>query len=383
MSEDDDFFALRPCLPAPGAEHEMAADLLSAAADALLKQNLDEARALLGQADLPELLKFANRVMGPIDRLIHRPRRLTQPIERRAKVKARMPSATASFAVYQRDGWRCRFCGCRVISPRARDFVRARIPGAVMWGENKRYHSAFYALTATIDHVVPHSAGGDNEPENLVTACWPCQFGRGDYSLEEFGLLDPRLRPPIVDGWDGLSRMVPRSPVKLAAGPQPLPIVAVRAPANGGLAPQPAGPRKACSAPEVEWLTRLDPIQPMDSRRLVELLNACDDFAVTWRINKVLIARIAVGTDWINVMGIEPDGSLQIPWFVGEHKKQFRSFAETLAAGIPGAVAYETPKMWRVAKPGKQRLHVLELLDHPTAFRAALEVLHTALRVAL
>jgi len=50
--------------------------------------------------------------------------------------------------------------------------------------------------------------GGTNDEGNLVTACWPCQFGRGAWSLEEVGLLDPRLRAPIKDGQDGLTRLL-------------------------------------------------------------------------------------------------------------------------------------------------------------------------------
>ncbi|WP_425342692.1 HNH endonuclease [Piscinibacter koreensis] len=62
-------------------------------------------------------------------------------------------------------------------------------------------------MAASLDHVVPHSRGGTHELSNLVTACYCCQFGRGEWTLAESELADPRHREPIVDGWDGLDRL--------------------------------------------------------------------------------------------------------------------------------------------------------------------------------
>jgi 5-methylcytosine-specific restriction endonuclease McrA len=69
-------------------------------------------------------------------------------------------------------------------------------------------HTALYSMASSLDHVVPHGRGGKNSPENLVTACYCCQFGRGEWLLEEVGLTDPRGREPVRDSWDGLSRIV-------------------------------------------------------------------------------------------------------------------------------------------------------------------------------
>lgn len=48
------------------------------------------------------------------------------------------------------DGWACVYCG---------DSVDRR--------------------SATLDHVVPRSEGGGNEPQNLVTCCEPCNLKWG------------------------------------------------------------------------------------------------------------------------------------------------------------------------------------------------------------
>jgi hypothetical protein len=188
----------------------VAADLLSASADAIVAGDLALARDRLRQADMQALFDFARRLMGPEDKDIHRRRPVPKSASVVSKMAARMPNSSQIKALYLRDGWRCRFCGCRVVSNRARDAMRACLPGAIPWGEVEGFHGAFFSMTASVDHVRPHSAGGDNSAENLVTACWSCQFGRGAYTLEELGLSDPRGRPPIVDDWDGLCRVLGR-----------------------------------------------------------------------------------------------------------------------------------------------------------------------------
>lgn len=82
------------------------------------------------------------------------------------------------------------------------------IPGGCTLGPKERGPAQrLLVLKASLDHILPHSRGGDNDPSNLVTACYPCQFGRSSWTLEEVGLTDPRLRPPVVDNWDGLMRL--------------------------------------------------------------------------------------------------------------------------------------------------------------------------------
>ena len=116
-------------------------------------------------------------------------------------------SAKTKYAIFRRDAWYCRFCGTRVIDPRVRKRLSDTF-GEFRWGRGNLNKHACLAVLASHDHVVPRQWGGSNEPDNLVTACWPCQFSRHNYRIEDCGIFDPRDRPPIDAGWDGLCRIL-------------------------------------------------------------------------------------------------------------------------------------------------------------------------------
>ena len=60
--------------------------------------------------------------------------------------------------VFERDAWKCHYCGCTVL---------------LLAGRYKN-------LRATVDHIVPKAKGGSNRAENLITACEPCNQAKGD-----------------------------------------------------------------------------------------------------------------------------------------------------------------------------------------------------------
>jgi len=64
------------------------------------------------------------------------------------------------LALYLRDGFRCLYC-CRDL------------------------HDAD-PRDITLDHLVPKTDGGSNEPSNLVTACRACNCSRQDKPLKRF-----------------------------------------------------------------------------------------------------------------------------------------------------------------------------------------------------
>jgi 5-methylcytosine-specific restriction endonuclease McrA len=119
-------------------------------------------------------------------------------------------SKAIEAAVLRRDGHRCRYCGRRIVTEQlfdaferavAQKHFRAR-------GSNQQRHGVVLAFRACADHVVHWRHGGPTSMDNLVTACWPCNFGKYHYSLGQLGLDDPRGRPPVVTHWDGLQSHV-------------------------------------------------------------------------------------------------------------------------------------------------------------------------------
>ena len=66
-----------------------------------------------------------------------------------------MVGVSARFDIFKRDGFRCLICG------------RATKDG----------------ITLEVDHIIPRSFGGGNEPDNLQTLCFDCNRGRSNKRL--------------------------------------------------------------------------------------------------------------------------------------------------------------------------------------------------------
>ncbi len=64
-------------------------------------------------------------------------------------------SPRTRFEVFKRDEFTCRYCG-------------RKTPDAVL----------------EVDHVIPVAEGGGDEMDNLVTACWECNRGKGALLLD-------------------------------------------------------------------------------------------------------------------------------------------------------------------------------------------------------
>lgn len=62
------------------------------------------------------------------------------------------------LAVFERDGWRCRYCGKHTAGPHC-------------------------------DHIEPLARGGSNDLSNLATACPPCNLSKAAMSIAEWKTL--------------------------------------------------------------------------------------------------------------------------------------------------------------------------------------------------
>jgi len=83
-----------------------------------------------------------------------------------------IPTVTR-MEVIARDGEACRYCGCLLF-----------LPGTGL----------------TIDHILPRSRGGTNEPGNLAVCCTRCNNRKGEQTPEEWGhiLLPPGLFTDVI-----------------------------------------------------------------------------------------------------------------------------------------------------------------------------------------
>lgn len=106
--------------------------------------------------------------------------------------------------VYQRDGWRCRYCGRRVVVPGILEIMGTLFPSDFPFppGHNmptNGTHPAAIRMYPNVDHVLPGSQGGSwTADDNLVTACTICNQKKGDRLGWTCGALS-------VDHWDGLA----------------------------------------------------------------------------------------------------------------------------------------------------------------------------------
>ncbi len=190
-------------------EHAGVVDALAEAVQADVQGDAQRAERLLHEADVSLLSDYVLRIVGKVDVAVHRQARTPDASTLIVKhQQVGMPSVAGQRQIFERDGWHCRCCGVPVVSPRARASLSKRYV-ALRWGKrNSERHAGVFALMASLDHALPRSRGGNNDPANLLTVCWPCQFGRMDWTYEEVQMADPRMSAPHprLAGWKGLTQ---------------------------------------------------------------------------------------------------------------------------------------------------------------------------------
>lgn len=125
------------------------------------------------------------------------------------KTRKRTPMSQKRLEdLFQRDQWRCRYCGIRVGGNRRHFTAFAKaidMPELVAGRTDESRHGLYLLLMASYDHVTPHCNNGTDDDDNLVTACWSCQFGKFRYSLAELRLESPReITTKSISSWHGL-----------------------------------------------------------------------------------------------------------------------------------------------------------------------------------
>lgn len=182
-----------------------ATDLFRYACELILSDKTPEADEVIRSIDSDRLARHYDAVCAEWTPR-HEKAISPLPSSTEERTRERMPPRSVEYQVYERDHWHCRWCNTRTLDKRANKRMNLVFPR--MYGngpKNIEFHGLIMCTQASLDHVVPHSLGGTNEIDNLVTACWPCQFARGNDDFTRLGLSDPRDRPPVADPWDGCS----------------------------------------------------------------------------------------------------------------------------------------------------------------------------------
>lgn len=206
-----DFQSNRLCLRPAIPQIALAAKYLDDAVSAHISGRPKLAADLIVAANMPAIREWGESLWGKASpyvkfRFVPGAPAILSQAERE---KLRMPNTAERQRLHARDGYHCRFCGIPVIRAEVRNRLRELYPDALPWGKtNMTQHPAFQTMWAQYDHVLPHARGGDNDPSNVIITCAPCNFGRMNYTLEEVGLSDPRLREPVQPSWDGLERLL-------------------------------------------------------------------------------------------------------------------------------------------------------------------------------
>jgi hypothetical protein len=122
---------------------------------------------------------------------------------------AKPPTNALKRKVYERDGYRCRYCKMHVFTRNKgsrillliQEFpeltpglhlVNGSLHGSGKNGgiKNVDYAKFLWSLAAP-DHVVPRSHGGKTDFDNLVTSCSGCNYSKMDLTLEQMNVKSP------------------------------------------------------------------------------------------------------------------------------------------------------------------------------------------------
>lgn len=118
--------------------------------------------------------------------------------------------ARHELEVFKRDSYTCRYCGLKLLSKEVL-IAFERVVGTSEFrtqGTNAQQHGVIHAFKIVADHVVPYKRGGRTHPDNLVSACPGCNYGKDAYTVEQLGIDNPFDHQPAVLDWDGLTSLI-------------------------------------------------------------------------------------------------------------------------------------------------------------------------------
>ena len=271
-----------------------------------------------------------------------------------------------------------------------------RLPGAIRWDKKATLgcHAGFWTLWGSVDHVVPRARGGLNEAENLVTACMVCNFAREAYTLEQLGIADPRSRQPVLDGWDGLTRLftyatrpTPGMPAEpRTSSPRPgrgPPGEVVPASKRSKLAP-----RTPLLSP-AEYYAQLEAHRPNSAQSLQVFLASLGDVGVVVEFVRSVVLRFSIGAGGhVSAGSILTDGRVFCAdAYYYAQKHGHRDIGErylTAVAGLTdGEVRTAGCQIPEVFGRGGQQINVAVLLSNAERWKNAISDFVRDMRTAM
>ena len=109
--------------------------------------------------------------------------------------------------IFMRDGFVDRYSGEKLVFPPVLRLLSNRLPAEFPYHVNWKMsdcHIAYWHLFPAIDHVVPVSHGGADEPDNWVCTSQARNSAKSNFLLEEIGW---KLHEPgNLNEWDGLMK---------------------------------------------------------------------------------------------------------------------------------------------------------------------------------
>lgn len=109
--------------------------------------------------------------------------------------------------VFIRDGFIDRYTGQRLVFPPVLRMISSALPEKFPYHPNWKTavtHPAYWEIGATIDHLVPVTRGGVDEPSNWMTTSMARNSAKMNWTLTEVGWKLHPLGDCAV--WDGLLR---------------------------------------------------------------------------------------------------------------------------------------------------------------------------------
>jgi hypothetical protein len=201
LGDDPQLWSPTVPLPKPTAAIK-AMETFEASYRALISGELDRAKELLGQISSLEMQTWFDRHAQNVSTLRFRGMGSMPAVVVSSELDPKKTFSHLASKIYLRDNFHCRYCRSKV-APRSffTNFSKLMGDDAFHIGRaNKELPGIYLLFVATLDQVTPLRLGGRTNDANLVTSCWPCNYGKMEYTAEQLGMVDPLLTPPLQDG---------------------------------------------------------------------------------------------------------------------------------------------------------------------------------------